>query len=114
MNQQESPCCQNFMTVTQRNHSKVTPIGALHAEKIAEVVSLYASTIAFSLSLLQLLFNSTPDLVSFFCVSLPNNDGLYYSSWLNLEILDPLLLGVVRPKPFPRTFPNDSENYVKG
>ena len=36
-----SLCYHSFVTVTQSYHSKVTPISALHAEKIAEAVLLY-------------------------------------------------------------------------
>ena len=38
MDQQGSPCCYNFMKVAQSYHIKVTPIGALHDEKIDEAV----------------------------------------------------------------------------
>ena len=38
--QQWSPFCHKFLTVTPSYHSKVTPIGALHAKKIAEPVLL--------------------------------------------------------------------------
>ena len=41
MNQQVSPCYQSFLTVIQSYHSKVTPFGALNADKIAEAVWLY-------------------------------------------------------------------------
>ena len=46
MDQQGSLCCNTFLTVTQSYHSKVTPIGTLPAEKIAEAVMLYVFTIA--------------------------------------------------------------------
>ena len=46
MDQQWSLCCNTFLTVTQSYHSKVTPIGTLPAEKIAEAVMLYVFTIA--------------------------------------------------------------------
>ena len=36
MDQQGSPCCHNFMTVSQSYHSKVTPIGELNAKKIVK------------------------------------------------------------------------------
>ena len=52
MNQQESTCCHNFLTVTLSYHSKVTPIGELHVVKIAEAVLLYVFRIAFPASLL--------------------------------------------------------------
>jgi hypothetical protein len=35
IDQQVSPCFNNFLTVTKSYHSKVTAIGALHTEKIA-------------------------------------------------------------------------------
>ena len=41
------------MTVTQTYHSKVIPIGELHAEKIAEAVLLIVSTTAFPASPFQ-------------------------------------------------------------
>ena len=54
MGQQVSPCYHGFLTVTQSYHSKMTPIGALHAEKIAQVVLLYVLRIAFPASLICL------------------------------------------------------------
>ena len=42
-----SPYVQSPLTVTQSYHSKVNPIGAFHAEKIAEVVMHYVFMIAF-------------------------------------------------------------------
>ena len=51
IDQQGSPCCHNFMTVTQSYNSKVTPNGDLHAEKITEATLLYVSTIALPASL---------------------------------------------------------------
>ena len=36
-----SPCYHIILTVAQTYHSKVTPIGSLTAEKIAEAVLLY-------------------------------------------------------------------------
>ena len=39
--QQGLPCCHNFLTVIPSYHSKMTPIGALHAEKINETVLNY-------------------------------------------------------------------------
>ena len=51
MNQQESPCCHNLLTVTSSYHNNVTPIGALRAEKIAVAVWLCEFTIAFTASL---------------------------------------------------------------
>ena len=50
--QGESPCCHILLTVLLSYHGKVTPIGALHAEKIAEAVFLYMFRIAFPASLL--------------------------------------------------------------
>ena len=50
MDQQVSPCYHSFLTVTQSFHSKVTPIGVLYAEKIAEAVLLYVFRIAFPAS----------------------------------------------------------------
>ena len=41
------------MTVTKKFDSKVTPIGALHAEKLAEEVLLYAFRITFPVSSLK-------------------------------------------------------------
>ena len=52
MNQQESPYCHKFLTVTSSYHSKVTPIGAIYAEKIDEALLLYVSKLAFPASLL--------------------------------------------------------------
>ena len=49
--QQVSPCCHSFLKVPQYYHSKVTPIGALHAKKIAKSVLLYVFRIAFLSSL---------------------------------------------------------------
>ena len=40
-NQQGSPCCHKFLTITYIYHSKVTPTSTFHAEKIAEVNLLY-------------------------------------------------------------------------
>ena len=53
--QQGSPCCHNFLAVTQSYYSKVTPIGALHAEKIAQTVLLFILRIAFPASLFHKL-----------------------------------------------------------
>ena len=47
MNQQRSPCCNNFLTPTESYHSKVIPIVILNAEKIAEAVLLCVFTITF-------------------------------------------------------------------
>ena len=58
MDRQVSPCCPNFLTVTQSYHSKVTYVGALHAEKIAEAVLLYVFRIAFLASLLGPTINN--------------------------------------------------------
>ena len=38
-----SPYYHSFLTVTRSYHIMVTPIGALHAEKIAEAVSIKKS-----------------------------------------------------------------------
>ena len=46
LDQQWSPCCHNFLTVTASYHSKRTPICALHGKKIAEVVFLCVFKIA--------------------------------------------------------------------
>ena len=43
MDQTVSLCCHAFMIVTESYHSKVTPIGELHAEEIVETVLLYVS-----------------------------------------------------------------------
>ena len=51
MDQQGSPCCHIFLTVIPSCHSKVIPIGTLHAEKIAEAVLLYVFKMAFPSSL---------------------------------------------------------------
>ena len=50
MDQKVSPCYHNFLTVTQSYDSKVTPISALYAEKIAEAVLLYVFIITFPVS----------------------------------------------------------------
>ena len=42
----------SFLTVTQSYHSKVTPIGALHAEKLYEAVLFNVFRRAFTASLL--------------------------------------------------------------
>ena len=47
MDQQVSPSYHTFWMVTQSYHSKVTPIGGLHAEKLDEAVLLYVFRIAF-------------------------------------------------------------------
>ena len=52
MDQQVSPSYHTFLLVTPSYHSKVTPIGVLHAEKIAEAVLLYVFRLAFPASLL--------------------------------------------------------------
>ena len=41
MDEHGSSRCYTFLTVTLSYHSKVTPIGTLHAEKIAEAGLLY-------------------------------------------------------------------------
>ena len=51
MDQQVSPCCLNFLRVTESYHSKVTPIGALRTEKMAEAVLIHVFRIAFPASL---------------------------------------------------------------
>ena len=38
--QRGSPCCYNFLTVTQSYHSKVNPVGSLNAVKLVEAVFL--------------------------------------------------------------------------
>ena len=53
MDQEVSPCYHSFLTITQSYHSKVTPMGALHTEKIAEeVVLLFVFRIRFPASLI--------------------------------------------------------------
>ena len=52
------PTPSSFLTVTQSYYSKVTPIGALHAEKIAEAVLLYVFRIAFPASLFSITLNT--------------------------------------------------------
>ena len=47
-----SPCYHTSLTVTQSYNSKVTLIGALHAEKIAEAVLLNVFRISLPASLL--------------------------------------------------------------
>ena len=80
MDQQVSPCYHSFLTVAQTYDSKVTPIGALHAEKIAEAVLLYVFRITFPASpfptlpslghfllaafILQLMFGHGPAIVA--------------------------------------------------
>ena len=54
MYQQVLPCYHSFLIVTQNYDSKMTPIGALHAEKIAQAVLLYVFRITFSASPLLL------------------------------------------------------------
>ena len=53
MDEQVSPYYHSFLTVTQSYDSKVTPVGALHAEKIAEATLLYVFRITFPMSPLQ-------------------------------------------------------------
>ena len=43
MDQQGSPCCHIFLTVTSSYHNKVTSISALQAEQIDEAVLIYVS-----------------------------------------------------------------------
>ena len=50
MNQQVSPYYHSILTLTQKYHSKVTPIGALHAEKKAEAFLFFLFRILFSVS----------------------------------------------------------------
>ena len=47
MDQQGSPCCHNFLTITKSYHSTVTLICTFHAEKI---------TVALLLSVLRTSF----------------------------------------------------------
>ena len=47
MNQQGSPCCYNFLTVTPNYNSMVTPIGVLHGEKTPNAILPYVLKIAF-------------------------------------------------------------------
>ena len=58
MDQQRSPCCHNFLAVAQSYRGKVIPIGAMYAEKIAEVVLLYVFRIPFPASLLYKTFST--------------------------------------------------------
>ena len=51
MAEQEPPCCYDFLTVTSSYHIKLTPIGYLHAEKIAEVIFLTAFKIVLPVHL---------------------------------------------------------------
>ena len=46
-----SPCYHSLLTVTQKYHSKMTPIAQLHADKTAKAFVLYAFRIAFPASL---------------------------------------------------------------
>ena len=50
MNPQGSPRCHNFLIVTPSYHKKMTPIGAMHAKKIAYAVLLYVFRIVFKAS----------------------------------------------------------------
>ena len=50
INQQVSPCYHPSLTVPKSYHSKVTPVGALLTEKIAESILLYVFRIAFPAS----------------------------------------------------------------
>ena len=43
----------NVLTVTNSNHSMMTPVGTMNAEKIAEAILRNAFMIAFLASLLQ-------------------------------------------------------------
>ena len=47
MTEQGSPWYHKVLTIIPSYFSKVTPIGALHAEKIAEIILLYVFRIAF-------------------------------------------------------------------
>ena len=51
--QQGSPGCGSFDLLSGRYGSKVTPVILLDAEKIADVVLLYVSTMAFPASLFK-------------------------------------------------------------
>ena len=53
IDQQGSHCCHYFLTITESYHNKVTPIGLLHADQIAEVVLLCVFRIAFPASHLE-------------------------------------------------------------
>ena len=47
IDQQGSPCCPNFLTVTSSYHSKVNLVGELDAEKLAAAVLLYVLIMRF-------------------------------------------------------------------
>ena len=53
LDEQGSPRCYTFLTVTLSYHSKVTPIGTLHVEKIAKAVLVYVFKIELPASLLR-------------------------------------------------------------
>ena len=56
MDLQVSPYYHSFLTVPQSYHSKVTPpVGAWHAQKIAEAALLYVFRLALAASHLQML-----------------------------------------------------------
>ena len=55
MHEQGSPCCNNFLYVTQNYHSNVTPIGAMHAKNITEIILLNVFRIAFPASLFMII-----------------------------------------------------------
>ena len=78
MNQQMSPCYPSFLTVTESYDSKVTPIGALYAEKISEAVLLYVFRITIPASPLARVYVkfglSVTNLILVKCCS--SSDGL--------------------------------------
>ena len=49
MDQQVSPCYHTSLIITQSFDSKVTPVGALYAEIIAEAVLLYVFILSYLL-----------------------------------------------------------------
>ena len=53
MDSQGSPCCHVFLAVTPSYHSKVTPFGVSHKEKLAAAILLHVFRKAFSVSLFR-------------------------------------------------------------
>ena len=81
MDQSGSSCCHNFVTVVLRYHSKVNPIGALHAWEIYEAVLLCVFKIAFPASLLPELVLTYYNLFSPSC-----NIFVYYFTHLGKAV----------------------------
>ena len=92
--QQGSSCFHNFLTVTQSYHSKVNPIGALHAEKIAEAFLLFIIAFPASLLLVHVIEKSkfvSPYIVYSALQQQPSIDNDSETSVLNLFLHIPCI-----------------------